>query len=160
MSFKRMDLLLQELGRNEDIPDLHLDESGACAIRMAMPEAPVINMYYLEADNRFVMLAEVGYIPTSHETGLMRSFLIDNLAWAGADGAVFAIAPDTGKLILQRRDDADALTPKKMADNFRTFLDAAIEATGRIAIVEDDADNSTPQDADNTAARPDGMIRV
>jgi hypothetical protein len=145
MSNDRLALILQELGVKTGIHNLVLDASGSLSLQLNLPNAPLVHLHEVPQEGVLVIFARLGFAQTVSEAAIFRAFLQQNLFWEGGKGAVFAMIPETGELILQRRDAIDTLTTERLEVALEDFIDCAQTARALILTpAEDDAPDALP----------------
>ncbi len=152
MSLSQANLIVEETMKRLDVPGARLNANGMCAIRLKNINLPPVNLSYAEGDDRLVIFSEVGFLAADRELELMRRILEMNLFWTGTAGASFARSPDTGVLVLQRKESIGVLTPETLASQLNAFV-AILEQTRALLYRSD----RKPVDADPLTSE---MMRI
>jgi hypothetical protein len=132
MTYDRLQMILKELGEKTGIRDLGLDDSNGCSIRLNIEGAPLIHLHYVPPDDELITFAILGFVPEDNSAELFRGFLQNNLFWEEAKGAIFALIPETGELVLQRKDKGYTLSPEFLETALENFVESMLEARGKL----------------------------
>lgn len=97
---------LAHLGEHLGIEALALDEQGICSLAIDDGRWIVSIGHSTGESSLRLMLCVDELVPDERQAYRL---LAANFAWQGGDGATFALAPDSGALILQRNVSSDEL---------------------------------------------------
>lgn len=138
--------LVAELGAQLDLPALALDAEGLCLLGTG--DGDLIPTIGWNARTRTLdlMVCLDRVVP---EPSQMAGLLAANFAWTGARGAVFALEPATGALVLQRRC-AEGDLPEGLRPALEGLLGLAAAWGARLA--------AAPHEAGAAAPRPQGAM--
>jgi len=113
---------LMALGRKVGIPELTLDEQGACIMSF---DEHVVTFQEEDEGRGVTMYTVLGILPRETAAGVYRNVLSGNLFWAETHGATLALEDSTDSLVLAREVDVSKMSEDEFQDLLGLFLDAA-----------------------------------
>ena len=99
MATRHIDLLIDELGKELELPGLRLSDEGACVIGTENSLEIVLN--YVEDDDLLVTYASLGRIPDEKREMVYEALLKGNFGFQNARGTTFGTTARGRQVVLQ-----------------------------------------------------------
>lgn len=129
MDRQQADLLVSDLGRQLGLPEFRLDEEATAII--AVGDMTIVMVGYHAAQGTIELMVCLDEIALTGP--VLRDALAANFAWAGSEGATFAIDPAADALVLQRRCSAAEAADGGLFAAFEALVAAAETWSQRLA---------------------------
>jgi len=143
-----MDILVAELAREMDLPDLELDEQDYVCVQTE--DGVVFNIDYFEEDDVLSFYTTVGEVHDEHRLPILAAMLAGNSAWEATGGATLCLDPEGQLALLTVAMPAGDLNLPLLRQRMQDFSEVAWTWSGRIRAITEQQSGT----ADETTIRP------
>ncbi|MEM7504770.1 MAG: type III secretion system chaperone [Pseudomonadota bacterium] len=147
MEREQAQAVVREVGTMIGIPDLELDESGACSLSINEERLRVSILH--DADGSLTIIATLqGVEPTE---AVLRGSMEANYLWLGTSGATFCLNGDNDKVTLVQ-SASDAADPQTLMARLESLVEMAEAWQDEFAEIELEA-RGQPQSSERQSDR-------
>ena len=90
--------IIQELGKNINLPDLKPDEDNYCCL--GFDDKIVTHIQYNEENNIIMLFSQIGIVAKDKQAVIYPKLLKANLFWQGTGGATVGVDDETNEVVL------------------------------------------------------------
>jgi len=145
--------LLKELGRHIGLDQLELDDEGQCTLAF---DEDIVVTFVADPDGGLNAVSFVGELPESGAESFVKELLAENFLPSNHGGARFAIEPNSNRVVVVRRWDAQKTDVNQFSSHLEACVNTIDAMQKTMANIKFDPSNSAEQKTEDGGYAPPG----
>ena len=145
--------LLKELGRHIGLDQLELDEEGQCTLAF---DEDIVVTFVADPDGGLNAVSFVGELPESGAEAFVKELLAENFLPSNHGGARFAIEPNSNRVVMVRRWDAQTTDVNQFSTHLEAFVNTIDAMQKTMADTQFNVQSGAEKKADGGEHAPPG----